>query len=117
MTKPSPFSVTKEAVMSCSSRPITTAVMLLSALTGCAASLGQSNQPVAGHDLCSKPQTERTYFEPCITSTSRQPETPIKDVPGSAQVINRELMEDQRALTLGDALRNVSGVQGGGGRR
>lgn len=70
--------------MSCSSRAITTAVMLLSALTGCAASLGQSNQPVAGHDLCSKPQTERTYFEPCITSTSRQPDTPIKDVPGSA---------------------------------
>ncbi|GKS56762.1 hypothetical protein YTPLAS18_02890 [Nitrospira sp.] len=46
-----------------------------------------------------------------MTAISREPDTPIRDVPGSAQILNRQVIEDQRALRLGDALRNASGVQ------
>ena len=35
---------------------------------------------------------------------------PIMEVPGSATVINRQILDDQQATTLGQALRNVSGV-------
>jgi len=35
---------------------------------------------------------------------------PIMDVPGSAVVINKQILDDQQATTLGQALRNVSGV-------
>jgi len=35
---------------------------------------------------------------------------PIMDVPGSATVINKQILDDQQATTLGQALRNVSGV-------
>jgi iron complex outermembrane receptor protein len=44
---------------------------------------------------------------------SRQPDTPIRDIPSSTHVITRPVIEDQKALTIGDALRNISGVQGG----
>ena len=62
-------------------------------------------------------KTERTYVEPCASTLSRNPDMPIRDVPSSVHVVNRGLMDDQRALTIGDALRNVSGVQGSRGRR
>jgi len=68
-----------------------------------------------GH-LCDKPKGERTYVEPCLSTTTRNPDTPTKDVPNSVQVINRDLMDDQKALRVEDALRNVSGVQPGRGR-
>ncbi|BCA56550.1 hypothetical protein W02_36900 [Nitrospira sp. KM1] len=76
----------------------------------------QHSQTASQRNPCELPKTERTYVEPCTSFTSRNPDTPIKDIPGSVQVINRDLIEDQRALRIGDALRNVSGVQGGGGR-
>lgn len=64
--------------------------------------------------MCEEPTGDHTYTASCISMGSRQPDTPIRDVPSSAQVITRPLIDDQRALTVGDALRNVSGVQGGG---
>lgn len=35
---------------------------------------------------------------------------PIMEIPGSVTVIPRQVIDDQQATTLGDALRNVSGV-------
>ncbi|MEM1279050.1 MAG: TonB-dependent receptor plug domain-containing protein, partial [Cyanobacteria bacterium P01_H01_bin.152] len=49
------------------------------------------------------------YFEP-NTSTATRTDTPLRDIPQSIQVIPREVLEDQQVITLGDALRNVSGV-------
>lgn len=43
--------------------------------------------------------------------------TPILEVPQSVQVINRELIEDRRPVTLSDVLYNVSGVSDFGSRR
>lgn len=43
----------------------------------------------------------------------------IHDIPRSVEVITRQVMEDQKAIRMSDALRNVSGVflsQSGGGR-
>ena len=49
------------------------------------------------------------YFEP-NTATATRTDTPLRDIPQSIQVIPREVLEDQQVITLGDALRNVSGV-------
>ena len=60
---------------------------------------------------CDYPVQERSYVATCVSTASRQPDTPIRDIPSSTQVITRPLIDDQKALTVGDALRNVSGVQ------
>ena len=49
------------------------------------------------------------YFEP-NTATATRTDTPLRDIPQSIQVVPREVLEDQQVITLGDALRNVSGV-------
>jgi len=61
---------------------------------------------------CEPPSAEHSYVATCATTT-RYPDTPIQDSPFSTQVITRPVIDDQKALTVGDALRNVSGVQGG----
>lgn len=45
------------------------------------------------------------------TTATRTP-TPLEQIPQSIQVITRPLMNDQNNLTVSDALRNVSSVQG-----
>ncbi len=50
------------------------------------------------------------YFIPDAT-TATLTDTPIRDVPQSIQVIPEQVIRDQQLLDLGDALRNVSGVQ------
>ncbi|MCC2642998.1 MAG: Ferrichrome iron receptor [Nitrospira sp.] len=62
---------------------------------------------------CEPPVRERSYVAVCASTMSRQPDTPIRDIPSSTHVITRPVIEDQKALTIGDALRNISGVQGG----
>ena len=53
------------------------------------------------------------------TSTATRTDASLKDVPQSINVVSREVIDDQHALSLNEALRNVSGVQTGsnfGGR-
>lgn len=50
-----------------------------------------------------------SYYVPYVTGAGGA-KYPIMEVPGSATVVSRKLMDDQQAITLGDALRNVSGV-------
>ena len=54
-------------------------------------------------------EEESRYVEP-NTSTATRTDTPLRDIPQSIQVIPREVLEDQQAVTLEDALRNVSGA-------
>jgi iron complex outermembrane receptor protein len=49
------------------------------------------------------------YFVP-NASTATGTDTPILDIPASIRVIPRQVLEDQQATDLGDALRNVSGA-------
>lgn len=84
-------------------------------LTGCATVTSDrqfSASEPSSQTACERPVHEHSYVATCVSTASRQPDTPIRDTPYSAQIITRQLIEDQRALTVGDALRNVSGVQG-----
>ncbi|MBE9157001.1 TonB-dependent siderophore receptor [Nodosilinea sp. LEGE 06152] len=47
-------------------------------------------------------------------STLTGTDTPLQDLPASIQVIPQELLRDQGVNSLGEALRNVSGVTSGG---
>lgn len=47
------------------------------------------------------------------TRTATKMDTPIMETPVSIQVIPRTVMDDQQAISVGDALKNVSGVQPG----
>lgn len=43
-------------------------------------------------------------------STATRTDTPLRDIPQSIQVVPQQVLEDQNAVRLRDALRNVSGV-------
>lgn len=94
-------------------------ILIAFVLAGCAArqtdgthpSLGDSTfQSALSEDQCSKPKREHSYLEPCISFSGQGPQIPIRDVPSSVHIINRDLLDDQKALRIEDALRNVSGV-------
>ncbi|MGB3765919.1 MAG: TonB-dependent receptor plug domain-containing protein [Phormidesmis sp.] len=54
-------------------------------------------------------QSQDDYFVPEASSATRT-DTPILETPASIQVIPRQVLEDQQAIDLGDALANVSGA-------
>jgi iron complex outermembrane receptor protein len=58
-------------------------------------------------------QQEGGYAVP-NASVGTKTDTPIKDVPQSIQVIPQQVIEDQGAITVGDALRNSSSGNGFG---
>lgn len=49
-------------------------------------------------------------YAPRSATTATRTDTPLRDIPQSIQVVPRQIIEDQAAVTLRDALRNVSGV-------
>ncbi|MBW4490252.1 MAG: TonB-dependent receptor [Trichocoleus desertorum ATA4-8-CV12] len=52
---------------------------------------------------------EEGYTVRRATSATRT-ETPLRDTPRSVQVVPEQVVEDQRTIRIGDALRNVAGV-------
>lgn len=50
------------------------------------------------------------YAVPTV-STATKTDTPLLDLPLSIQAVSQQVMEDQQAIRLEDALKNVSGVQ------
>jgi outer membrane receptor for ferric coprogen and ferric-rhodotorulic acid len=52
------------------------------------------------------------YYVPYVTGPADQ-KVPVMEIPGSVTIVPRQLMDDQQATTLGQALRNVSGVSVG----
>ncbi|HCF30602.1 MAG TPA: TonB-dependent siderophore receptor, partial [Cyanobacteria bacterium UBA11049] len=52
------------------------------------------------------------YRAPNATSATRT-DTPLRDIPRSIQVVPQQVLKDQRAIQLEEALRNVSGVTSG----
>ncbi len=55
------------------------------------------------------PASNDGYYVPYVMGADGKKYS-IMEIPGSVTVISRQLMDDQQAITLGDALRNVSGV-------
>ncbi len=49
-------------------------------------------------------------YNPSEANTATRTDTPLRDVPASISVIPRQVLEDQGAVRLDEALRNVSGV-------
>ncbi len=49
-------------------------------------------------------------YNPSNASTATRTDTPLRDIPASVSVIPRQVLEDQGAVRLDEALRNVSGV-------
>ena len=55
-----------------------------------------------------------TGYKADRSATATKTDTPIINVPQSVQVVPREVLEDQRATSLADVAKNVSGVQASG---
>jgi iron complex outermembrane receptor protein len=49
-------------------------------------------------------------YQPVATTTATRMETPLIDVPQAVNVVSSQVIDDQRARSLDDALANVSGV-------
>ncbi|NOU25609.1 MAG: TonB-dependent receptor [Methylotenera sp.] len=54
--------------------------------------------------------TQETGYAVKNSSSATKTDTPIKEIPQSIQVLPRQLMDDQQNVTVGEALKNVSGV-------
>jgi catecholate siderophore receptor len=85
--------------------------LLLTLILSLAAAPGAlAKKPRVRHSAYTPAAGERGgYLTRDITGPGGE-RVPIMDVPGSATVINRQILDDQQATTLGQALRNVSGV-------
>ena len=53
---------------------------------------------------------EAGYATPPIALSSTKTDVPLLDTPVSVQIVTLEVMDDQQAVTVKEALRNVSGV-------
>ncbi|WP_319005694.1 TonB-dependent siderophore receptor [Pararhizobium sp. BT-229] len=49
-------------------------------------------------------------YQPVSTSTATRTETPLLDIPQAVNVVSSEVLTDQHAVTLDEALANVSGI-------
>ncbi|WP_019866477.1 TonB-dependent siderophore receptor [Methylovulum miyakonense] len=54
---------------------------------------------------------ENTRYNRTEASTATKTDTPLMETPASIQVVPQQVLKDQQAVTLTDALKNVSGVQ------
>ena len=49
-------------------------------------------------------------YQPVSTSSATRTETPLLDIPQAVNVVSRQVLEDQHATSLDEALANISGV-------
>jgi catecholate siderophore receptor len=68
-----------------------------------------TNAPGTLPDVVVKGQREETY-KPELSGSSPKFTEPLRDTPQSISVVPRQVIEDQGATSLRDALRNVSGI-------
>jgi iron complex outermembrane recepter protein len=69
---------------------------------------GQSQEPIPLPELTVPGLLDQPY-NPSTSTTGTKIEAPLRDIPQSIQVVPRKVIDDQRAITLSDVLRNVSG--------
>jgi iron complex outermembrane receptor protein len=70
---------------------------------------GENQAPIE-LNVIAKPDTD---YNPTDARVGTRTNTPLRDIPQTVNVVTQEVIKDQRALTIGEALRNV-GVVGGG---
>jgi outer membrane receptor for monomeric catechols len=88
------------------SRLVPLAIALIAVLAAAPEALAKKRRAHAGPEPA---PAENGYYTPYLTGPNGE-RTPIMEVPGSATVINRQILDDQQATSLSQALRNVSGV-------
>jgi iron complex outermembrane recepter protein len=73
---------------------------------------GDENAEAAEEDAIQVVVTgeEEEGYQVDRATTATRTETPLLDVPRAVQVVPQEVIQDQRVTTVGDALRNVSGI-------
>ncbi|KJH70627.1 TonB-dependent siderophore receptor [Aliterella atlantica] len=54
---------------------------------------------------------EQDSYRAPNASTATRTDTPVRDIPGSIQVIPRQILEDQKTTRIQEALENISGVR------
>ena len=59
-------------------------------------------------------EAERTRYNTRRSSVATKTDTPLMETPVSVQIIPRAVMDDQQAISVADAVKNVSGVQQSG---
>jgi iron complex outermembrane receptor protein len=83
-----------------------------------AVALGTYNPALDVRDLELPPGTTLTTAGPVVgykaltAMSSTKTATPLGEIPQSIQVVPKSLIDDQRPVSIDEALRNVSGVQG-----
>jgi iron complex outermembrane receptor protein len=60
-------------------------------------------------EITVKSGRERTYTEP-LSALATRTNTPLRDVPQSVQIVNRQLMQDRQVQTVGEAVKSMVGV-------
>ncbi len=78
------------------------------AVGGTAASVGQTNTPAQLPEVVITGQHHESY-KPVTPQLPKLTE-PLRDTPQSITVVPRQVLDDQNATTLRDALRNVAGI-------
>ena len=85
-------------------------------------SSGNSSMSSGGEQATSLPEmvitapSDTGYTAP-NANTATKTDTPVMETPVSIQVVPQQVLQDQKALTLDQALTNVSGVFSGGGEK
>jgi iron complex outermembrane recepter protein len=68
-------------------------------------------EPDEGEEEIIATGEQETGYRASGATTATKTNTPLRDVPGSIQVIPKQVLKDQNLLRLNDSLRNVSGIQ------
>ena len=91
--------------------PLAAAVLLLACGTALAQSTpAESAAPRALGEVTIKAASQDDTYAPATTSTATKGSAPLRDVPQAVNVVPAQLLRDQGARSMEDALRNVPGV-------
>lgn len=83
----------------------------LAVSTACACLAAQAGNAAAAHDKDGNPiQTVEISGKPSEAASSAKSGAPLRDLPLSISVVPAKLLQDQGALKLDDAIKNVSGL-------
>ncbi len=72
---------------------------------------GQDQPTVLEEITVTASPLDETSYNPPNATTATKTDTPIMETPVSVQVVPQQVLKDQQAISIGDALKNVSGVQ------
>ena len=91
--------------------PLAAAVLLLACGTALAQGTpADTSAPKALGEVTIKATPQGDSYTPTATSTATKGSAPLRDVPQAVNVVPAQLLRDQGARSMEDALRNVPGV-------